>query len=365
MYGVLPPLHLREPSTHSVQKRRVFIADMCKFRLDEPLVHVRLSRNLRPTRTRPIAMLNRIVLAATLVVMAAAPTAQAGSRYTDPQGRFSVDVPAEWEAGKPEGQKVALVMGRQDGTDMVGACIVVVTETPQTNGRGQPEITDAMNAMLTRDFWVATYRAQGAQDINVAQLGTRDGAGRKVHFVYSEFTTRNQDGSLQRVRAQEEVHAVPGRTHDIGCIARKDRFDRAKVDFDAIQKSYTPQSGLIAAAPIPAPGQSMLTLFANAGFDGMARIVRAETPNIAQVSWPTMSGSAVVHGYGEWQVCEGPNFTGVCMNLNGPVTAAANTALRIGSARPVVSSDALRGLGNAVATGSMSTIAEALKKVHK
>jgi len=310
-------------------------------------------------------MLNRIVLATTLVALIAAPAAKAGSRYTDPQGRFSVDVPAEWEAGKPEGQKVALVMGRQNGNDLVGACIVVVTETPQTHGREQPEITDAMTAMLTREFWVATYKAQGAQDINVAQLGTRESAGRKVHFVYSEFTTKNQDGSLQRVRAQEEVHAVPGRTHDIGCIARKERFDLAKADFDAIQKSYTPQSGLIAAAPLPAPGQSMLTLFANAGFDGMARVVRAETPNITHVSWPTVTGSAIVHGYGEWQVCEGPNFTGVCMNLNGPMTAATNAAIRIGSARPVASNDPLRGLGNAIATDSMAVISEAMKKIRK
>jgi hypothetical protein len=308
-------------------------------------------------------MLNRIVLSAALATLVTAPLAHAGSRYTDPQGRFSVDVPSEWEAGKPEGQKVALVMGRQNGNDLLGACIVVVTETPQTQGREQPEITQAMQAMLTKEFWVATYKAQGAQDINVAQLGTRDMAGRKVHFVHSEFTTRNQDGTTQRVRAQEEVHAVPGRTHDIGCIARKEKFDVAKIDFDAIQKSYTPQSGLIAS--LPAPGQSMLTLFANAGFNGVARVVKAETPNITHVSWPTMTGSAVVHGYGEWQVCEGPNFTGVCMNLNGPVTAATDTVLRIGSVRPVASPDPLRGLGNAIATDSMAMISEAMKKIRR
>lgn len=309
-------------------------------------------------------MLNRIVFAASLAAIVVVPSAGAGTRYTDPQGRFSVDVPAEWEAGKPEGQKVALVMGRQTGNELIGACIVVVTETPQTSGREQPEITEAMTAMLTREFWQATYKAQGAQDISVSQLGIRESAGRKVHFVHAEFTTRNQDGSLQRVRAQEEVHAVPGRTHDIGCIARKERFDLAKADFDAIQKSYMPQSGLIAMAPLPAPGQSMLTLFANAGFNGVARVVKAETPNITHVSWPTVTGSAVVHGYGEWQVCEGANFTGVCMNLNGPISAATNAALRIGSARPVASTDPLRGLSNAIATDSMAVVSEALKRIR-
>lgn len=318
----------------------------------------------KPSTVEPIPMLFRTTLAAIMFSLALAPHAQAGSRYADPQGRFIVSVPADWEAGKPESQKVALVMARQSGNEILGACVVVVTETPQTTSREQPEITQAMTAMLTREFWIATYKAQGAQDISVSQLGVRDNAGRKVHFVHSEFTTRGEDGTAQRMQAQEEVHAVPGRTHDIGCIARKEKFNLAKSDFDIIHRSYTPQSGLIARAPEPSHGQSMLTLFANAGFDGMARVVKGETPNITHVSWPAVSGSAIVHGYGEWQVCEGPNFTGVCMTLNGPLSAATSTALRIGSVRPVASSDPLRGLGNAVATDSMAALSEALKRLR-
>jgi hypothetical protein len=310
-------------------------------------------------------MLNRTILAAAALLLAAQPASAAGSRYMDPQGRFSVNVPAEWEAAKPEGQKIALVMGRQSGNELLGACIVVVTETPQTKSREQLEITQAMSAMLTREFWIATYKAQGAQDISVAQLGIRESSGRKVHFVHAEFTTRNEDGSTQRVKAQEEIHAVPGRTHDIGCLARKEKFSITKADFDAIQTSFTPQSGLIAQAPQPVPSETRLTLFANAGFNGMARVLKAETPNITHVSWPTESGSALVEGYGEWQVCEGPDFTGVCMTLNGPVSAAASAALRIGSVRPVASPDPLGGLGNAIATDSMTVLSEALRKLRQ
>ena len=53
------------------------------------------------------------------------------------------------------------------------------------------------------------------------------------------------------------------------------------------------------------------------------------------------------------------------MNLNGPVSAATDTALRIGSVRPVASPDPLRGLGNAIATDSMAMISEAMKKIRK
>lgn len=306
----------------------------------------------------------RSVLLSALAVAITLTPASAGTRHTDPQGRFSVDVPAEWEAAQPESQKIALIMGRKAGNDVLGVCIVVVTETPQTSGREQSEITQAMAAMLTREFWTATYKAQGAQDISVSTIGARDAAGRKVHYVYSEFTTKGQDGSAQRMKAQEEIHAVPGRTHDIGCLTRKEKFDLAKADFDAIQKSYTPQSGLIAQAPAPTD-RSMLTLFANAGFGGTARVVTGETPNITYVSWPRQSGSVVVHGFGEWQACEGPNFTGVCMTLSGPVSAATNEALRIGSVRPLSSPDPLRGLSNAIATDSMAMLTEALRKLAK
>lgn len=308
-------------------------------------------------------MLTRLLLATALLALATTGPAAARSVYTDQQGRFSVALPGEWQAAQPESPRIALVMGRKDGNSLLGVCIVIVTETPQTLTRAQGEITEAMNAMLTKEFWVATYKAQGAQDISVALVGTRDAEGRKVHFVQSEFTTRNEDGSTQRVKAQEEIHAVPGRTHDIGCMAKKEQFALAKADFDAIHRSYTPQSGLVASAPA-APGPAMLTLFANASFGGAARVVRAETPNIAYVSWPTSTGSAIVHGFGEWQVCEGANFTGVCMNLNGPVSAATNMALKIGSARPVMSGDPLRGLANSIASDSMLALAEALRRVR-
>jgi hypothetical protein len=52
------------------------------------------------------------------------------------------------------------------------------------------------------------------------------------------------------------------------------------------------------------------------------------------------------------------------MNLNGPVSAATNAALRIGSARPVASADPLRGLSNAIATDSMAVVSEALKRIR-
>ena len=97
-------------------------------------------------------MLIRSLVLATVATTLSLTAASAGARHTDPQGRFSVDLPAEWEAAQPENQKISLIMGRKTGNDVLGVCIVVVTETPQTTGRDQAEISEAMAAMLTKDF---------------------------------------------------------------------------------------------------------------------------------------------------------------------------------------------------------------------
>jgi hypothetical protein len=153
--------------------------------------------------------------------------------------------------------------------------------------------------------------------------------------------------------------------HDVGCLARTERYAAAKADFDAILNSYTPQSGLIAQAPsVPTPN-SVLTLYARAGFEGAARVLKAETPNVTWVSWPTVTGSAMVSGFGEWEVCEGADFTGNCTILAGAQTAAENTLLRIGSVRPLSATSSLRGVASTVATDTALLLNEALKHFTK
>ncbi|MEQ1755209.1 MAG: beta/gamma crystallin-related protein [Micropepsaceae bacterium] len=305
------------------------------------------------------ALLSAFALASIFV-----PVAQAAGTYSDPQGRFSVALPADWEAVQPDNKQIAVVMGKKSGTEILGLCLVVVTETPQTSGKQQSEIDDAMTGVLSSDFWKSTYKAQGAQDIVISNVGSRATTGRKVHFVYSEFTSKGQDGTSLRMKAHEEVHALPGRMHDIGCIAQTEKYDLAKADFDAILQSYSPQSGLIAQAPSSAGSPSVLTLYARADFDGVARVVKGEVPNITYVSWPTRSGSATVSGFGAWQVCEGVDFTGTCSVLSGARTAPVDTMLRIGSARPISSANPFLGAASAVSTNALIMLNEAGRRFN-
>lgn len=306
----------------------------------------------------PRALLLSLAVATFLV-----PAAHAAGAYNDPQGRFRVSLPGDWEAVQPDNKQIALVMGKKAGEEVLGLCLVVVTETPQTTGKQQAEVDDAMNGLLTKNFWQSSYKAQGGQDIVVSEIGTRDNAGRKVHYVFSEFTSKGEDGTALRMKAHEEVHALPGRMHDVGCLARTDRYDLAKADFEAVLKSYMPQAGLIAQAPVVTAPASVLTLYARPNFDGVARVVKGDVPNITYVSWPTQSGSATVSGFGEWQVCEGADFTGNCTVLTGAHSAAPDTVLRIGSARPIVSANPVQGAASAIATNALIMINEASRRL--
>jgi hypothetical protein len=307
-------------------------------------------------------MLFRRLTSALLLACATIPSAWAGNQYADPAGRFTVALPAEWQAAKPEGTQVAAVIGKLEGEQIVGLCLVVVTETPQTVGKSQDEIDQAMQTVLSKEFWQSTYKSQGGENVVISTVGARDAFGRKVNFVFSEFTSKGKDGKAQRMTAHEEVHALPGRMHDIGCLAKTERFAQASADFDAILKSYNPLSGLVAQAPsVPTP-TSVLTLYAQAGFGGAARVLKGETPNVTWVSWPTVTGSAMVSGFGEWEICEGADFTGNCTILAGAHTPAENALLRIGSVRPLSASTSLRGAASTVATDTAVLLNEALRK---
>lgn len=304
--------------------------------------------------------MTKLALSAAVLAALASP-AHAAKSYEDSAGRFSVNLPTDWEAVQPEGNQVAVVMGKKQGNEVQGVCIVVITETPQTASKPQADVDVAMSGMLTKEFWQATYKAQGAQDIVISQIGTRDVPGRKVHFVTSEFTNKGQNGSALRMKAKEEVHALPGRMHDIGCLARSEKYASISADFESVFKSYTPLSGLVAQAPTPPVG-SMLTLFAKADFDGAARVVKSETPNITYVSWPILTGSVMVSGFGEWQVCEGADFSGTCTVLSGAYSPTSAQLLRIGSVRPLGHNSSLGGAASTVSTNSIRLLTEAMKQ---
>ena len=287
---------------------------------------------------------------------------QAASKYSDLGGRFSVTVPEGWRTVTPDlKSRIGLVMGKQSGNDFY-ICVVIVSDTPLTKSKSQADIDSDLAAEMTKEFWESIYKALGSTEVIIQEVGSRDQDGRKVLFVVAEFTPKGEDATTGRFKGREEVHALPGRMHDVGCTTKLNLYEDAKADFETIFNSYTPQSGLIAQAP--APQNSVATLFANTSFNGVARVVSSDTPNVASLGWTAQTGSLTISGYGEWQICEGPNYSGKCLLVVGARSAPPHSFMNVGSLRPHLSSSS-RGAASVVATDTMLIVNEAVKQMSR
>jgi hypothetical protein len=295
-------------------------------------------------------------LAAVFAAAVAAPL-YAASAYVDPDGRFAVGVPDEWIAGKPTdaASKVAALLAKRTETETFAVCVVAVTETPVTKSMTQAEINKESAVKLGDDFWLASYKAQGAQDVVISSSAVRDAhSGRKVQTVSAEFSIAQTAGGTMRFKSREELHMQPGRVHDVGCLSPVAKFDGVKNDIEAILLSYDPQGGLTVQGPAVEP--SVVTLYARANFEGVARVVKHQVVNVGG-----RTGSITVSGAGAWQVCEGASFTGPCTIVASAKSASGHGVLNVGSLRPVAATPA-QGVESAAATNRATLLNEALRQ---
>jgi len=258
--------------------------------------------------------------------------AQAGGTYSDPQGRFSVGVPDNWIAQKPDKPEIALVMlgADQEKKLLLGVCVFVVTEMEESRSSSQEELNATVDKIFTDDVWKQAMKEGGNGDVTVISSGARQDNGRNVRNVVLTMSA-TKDGVVTNVKAKQEVHMIPGSLHLIACITDPAVYDTAVVDFDAIFKSYAPKSGLVSQAP--QSGTSVLTFYAAPKFDGAARVLAQDTPNVPALGFDGQTASVAVSGSGKWEVCEGGNYTGACRALAASESADAGQALRIGSVR--------------------------------
>jgi hypothetical protein len=293
-------------------------------------------------------------LAAVFAAAVAAPL-YAASAYVDPEGRFAIGVPDEWIGGKPTDNRVAALLAKRTETELFAVCVVVLTDTPGTKSMTQADINREAATKLGDDFWLQVYKAQGAQDVVVSSSSVRDtSGGRKVQTVSAEFSMKQANGELMRFKSREELHAQPGRIHDIGCLSPTAKFDSVKDDIEAVLLSYDPQGGLTVQGPATEP--SVVTLYARANFEGVARVVKNEVVNVAD-----RTGSIMVSGLGAWQVCEGASFTGPCTIVASAKSASGYGVLKVGSLRPVAATPA-QGIESAAATNRATLLNEALRQ---
>jgi len=265
-----------------------------------------------------------------LSVFGAATAAQADTtKYHDPEGRFNLTVPTGWTAGRPTEPKIAAIIVPPAAETLGGACLVLVTPTPETRSVSQAEIDAAFGALFTREFWTAALQASGKlKDVTIDTVGSRDQGGHKVYFVVANVTSADA-GTEFKAKGRQELHAIPGSIQFVNCSAKVETYGSMEADFTTIFTSYEPKSGeYIASAPQSPP--TVLTLYAGR-FDGATRIVAQDVPNLPVTGWSGPTASLALAGFGQWEVCDGVNYAGTCHLLSSSTVPTAPT--RIGSVR--------------------------------
>ena len=289
-----------------------------------------------------------------------APSANAAnSDYLDPQGRFSVGVPADWTAGGVESPEIAAIMVGGNDKGLVGICLISVTNVPETKWASQSELDEALTQAITPEFWKLSVQAGGASDVVVHSTSAREQGGHRVHSVVMTMSIKSKEGP-QPMKGKQEVHGLPGVMHVLACVTQPETFDVALADFDAIFTSYQANRGLISEAP--SGGRSVMTLYSKPNFEGTARVLSHDVADFTALGLSAAPASVAVAGFGRWEACEGARFTGACRALSAVESATRGQALRLGSVRRIQGNDP-RGVAGVVSTAAGIALQGAAERV--
>ncbi len=255
--------------------------------------------------------------------------------YKDPDGRFDVTRPDGWSSQTLEDRKAmtfAFLHEKSEASPYDGVCMGLYMDVPGSRSFSQEDINDAVDAQLTKEFWQKTMKSTDPNfTMTLDVSGSREQSGRKIHYIV--FTgSGTKDGKTESAKGMTELHFVPGSMHFVMCMTLTQYFEPALAGFDTIFKSYVPHPDiLVSGNERQAP--SVLTMYANANFKGVARVLSQNTANLATAGWPTQSASLTVDGAEPWQVCSGANYSGQCQAIVAAEAGAQGRPILIGSAR--------------------------------
>lgn len=297
------------------------------------------------------------VLSAFALLVFAMSSAHAAT-YNDPQGRFSILVPDGWMSDRPEDSTLlAFVMAKNKEVKGGGVCLVIAKSIPESAGVKQSELNEALGQVVNREFWETAFKAAGGTDVTIEDTGTKDYDGRRTFYVVA---TQSKDGFT--ARAKQVLHPIPGALQFVTCAAEASKYAENEKEFETIFDSFVPKSGdYIAKAPVTPP--SVLTLYTGAKFDGTARVLAQDTPNVALLG--ASPSSVAIAGYGNWEVCEGANYTGACQVVASGTSSESGRALRVGSVRRFIGdTKKVTGLGGVISATAGVVARDALNRAR-
>lgn len=306
----------------------------------------------------------RVVLAAfALVTLGSFAAAAADTKHRDPDGRFVVTVPSGWTVAKPKDTDIALMMASETtDNDKGGACYIAVRDMPNTRDTAQAELDEAFGHVLTVEFWTKLFQASGIEDVKIETTGDRVQRGRKVYHVVATVAAKSQDGAALLAVGRQEVHPVPGSLQFIQCVAAQAVYPQMEPQFTKIFASFEPKPNQLLVRVMPKDAPSVLTLTAGSDAAREVKVVAQDLPNVPALAGTGVTMGVAVAGSGQWEVCEGVNYTGTCR-----VAGAAGNDGRVtpvGSVRRYFAPDYVEGAAmiNAATTSQLKAALERLSR---
>jgi len=277
----------------------------------------------------------RRLIAAVTIALIGVFAAWAGTDYSDPEGRFRVTVPDGWASQRLTGSPIALALASDRVKETGGLCVVLAQNVPETRSMQQSELDETFGPMLNEEFWLTMLKSVKVPgSIALESSGTEPRQGRTTYFVISKYTHQDATGGEKQSKSKMVLHVVPGSMHFINCLTKYEQYAQEEASLEVIFASYTPGAGLVAS--LAPRGPSLLKLYAGPRFDGVTLDVAGDVANLAQLGWRGNTASFSVAGYGQWQICDGLNYSGNCRLVATPSAAAlGGRVLRIASARRV------------------------------
>lgn len=301
------------------------------------------------------------VLAAALAAAALTSTAQAEA-YSDPDANFKVNVPEGWKAGKVTNEFVKLMLVTANDKDHVGICVVVTQKHPETVQQSQAEIDAQMAPLVDEKFWeFALTMSPGIDEPKVVSTTTNVRGGRNVYSAVLSFKVADKaSGTSGDAMGREIMLVIPGQFYFVTCMTSAANYATMEGQFDTVLDSFEPL-GAATVARNETPGVAALTLYSDAKFGGVSRVVTKDTPDLSIYGAGKIAGSASVSGPASWELCSGANYSGQCRVVSGAL--ASDLGMRDGvlSARQLRGSTALK---HSLAGDAARALGETIQRTH-
>ncbi|MBI1214092.1 MAG: hypothetical protein GC190_21730 [Alphaproteobacteria bacterium] len=295
----------------------------------------------------------------TAILAIALASAAHAAQYSDADANFRLTVPDGWQSAKVVNEYLKLMMVKGTDKETFGICTVVTQKHPEMQQMTQAQIDAQMGPLIDEKFWqFALTMSPGLDDASVKSARTDVRGGRNVYTAEMSLKLKNKtNGATLDASAKEIMLAIPGQFYFVACLAPDTGYAALEEDIDTVLTSFEPLTDAVVAQNDA--GVSALTLYSDAKFGGVSRVVTKDTPDLTVYGWSKPAGSVSVSGGAPWEMCTGTNYAGNCQVVTGAFLSdpgrggAVLSARRLNPREPAtlarsLQSDAARALGETV-----------------